>query len=381
MEILALSAYHGGSHEQFLSQWQHHSRHRFTLCTLPARHLKWRMRQAAYGLSQQALALDEAQRSFDVVWTTSLCNAAELRGLLPLRYRSLPFCVYFHENQFDYPSRTKTRDAERGWDVNLPLSNWMSCLAADRLWFNSAYNLHSLLRGAEQVLTKMPDEHSLDSLARIERKSEVQYPGIDFSFFNQPRPENAARPLTVAWIARWEHDKRPDLFARAVLELQRRGVVFELVCLGQQFQNVPQDFLMLKEAMGSALVHFGYADRREFYRDLLLRSDVAVSMAEHEFFGIALLEAVAAGCVPVVPDRLVYQELYPAPCRYPVTNDEILVENVVKQLEALALLKQSQGSLGSISGRVRQEMDLAKFDWVRRARELDLGICDLKRSP
>lgn len=53
----------------------------------------------------------------------------------------------------------------------------------------------------------------------------------------------------------------------------------------------------------------------DYYR-LLAHAKIAVSTAYHEFWGIAQQEAMFLGCVPVVPDRLSYRELYPSMYRY-----------------------------------------------------------------
>jgi glycosyltransferase involved in cell wall biosynthesis len=53
------------------------------------------------------------------------------------------------------------------------------------------------------------------------------------------------------------------------------------------------------------------------YIQLLKMGDVVVSTANHEFFGISVLEAVRAGCRPLVPDRLSYPELFQQKYLYP----------------------------------------------------------------
>jgi len=49
--------------------------------------------------------------------------------------------------------------------------------------------------------------------------------------------------------------------------------------------------------------------KKEYY-DLLSRAKVVVSFALQENFGFSVAEAVYLGCVPVVPNRLVYPEFY-----------------------------------------------------------------------
>jgi glycosyltransferase involved in cell wall biosynthesis len=40
-------------------------------------------------------------------------------------------------------------------------------------------------------------------------------------------------------------------------------------------------------------------------------ADCIVSTAHHEFFGLAVVEAAAAGCLPLLPPRRAYPELFP----------------------------------------------------------------------
>jgi hypothetical protein len=70
------------------------------------------------------------------------------------------------------------------------------------------------------------------------------------------------------------------------------------------------EFEAAAERHRDRIVHMGFLPLEE-YRRHLLDADVVVSTALQEFFGIAVVEAVAAGCFPVVPDRLSYPSLLP----------------------------------------------------------------------
>jgi hypothetical protein len=55
---------------------------------------------------------------------------------------------------------------------------------------------------------------------------------------------------------------------------------------------------------------------KEQYYELLSRSKIAVSFAYQETWGIAMQEAIYSGCIPLVPDRLSYVEMYPGVFRF-----------------------------------------------------------------
>ena len=67
----------------------------------------------------------------------------------------------------------------------------------------------------------------------------------------------------------------------------------------------------------------GFAKNLEDYWSLLKQMDVVVSTANHEFFGIAICEAIWAGAIPIVPDRLSYREHIPGSCRYQTLDDAV----------------------------------------------------------
>jgi len=125
----------------------------------------------------------------------------------------------------------------------------------------------------------------------------------------------AARPRIV-WPHRWEHDKDPETFFAAVTALAQEGLEFEVAVAGQSFRETADSMQLAAAALGDRLVHVGEPETREEYAALLAGSDIAVSTAINEFFGLAMIEACYAGCTPVVPDRLAYPDVYPPEYRY-----------------------------------------------------------------
>lgn len=308
--ILALNPWHGGSHQAFLEGWARHSQHDFTVLPLPAYKWKWRMRHSAVTFAQQLHDQLSDERSgrlaWDVLFCTDMLGLAEFRGLCPEAVRRIPAIVYFHENQLTYPT---LKHEER--DFHFAYSNMTSALAADRVWFNSNYHRDEFLNALRTLLRRMPDFGHEESVDHILKKSEIQHPGIEGPAAQQGAGGNGRRaegPLRIAWASRWEHDKNPELFFAALEELVRLGVPFEINVLGESFRSSPSCFEEARIELSKHIRHWGFADSRADYFRVLSESDVVVSTARHEFFGISVLEAAAVGCRPLVPRALAYPE-------------------------------------------------------------------------
>ncbi|MFW6158005.1 MAG: tRNA-queuosine alpha-mannosyltransferase domain-containing protein [Planctomycetota bacterium] len=306
MRILALEPYYGGSHRAFLDGWIAHSRHRWTVLGLPAFKWKWRMRHAPITFADEVAERVESGGAWDVVFCSDMLNLAECRGLTHESVRHLPAVAYFHENQLTYPVRVED---ER--DYQYCFSNIATALAADAAWFNSAFHRDEFLDAIPRFLEKLPDHQAeLGAVvARIRQRAAVHPPGIEPIDAPGRAEGRAGAPLRILWAARWEFDKAPEVFFEAVRRLRDRGIAFRLSVIGEQFRARPAVFDRAQTEFAGRIDRWGYQEGRAAYERALAEADVVVSTALHEFFGISIVEAVAAGCYPVVPRRLAYPEV------------------------------------------------------------------------
>ena len=325
--ILLLEPYYGGSHKAFLLGLQQQLDCRCTLVSLPARKWKMRMQLAAPWFAERIVEMiaqnNNQGKSFAGILTSTFLDTAVLRSLLAAQGICLPLAIYFHENQFCYPGQVHDPGMFQFASIN-----FTSALCADRLAFNSRYNLETFLDGIHFYLKKSADMELCHLEEQIRAKSVILYPGIDFQQIDAQLKGTPAEELedkegegenkepVIVWNHRWEHDKDPETFFLTLFELALE-YSFQVIVLGQQFRHQPEIFAQAKTVLGDRLIHCGYVKSREGYARLLRRGDFVVSTARHEFFGISVLEGVRAGCRPVVPDRLSYRELFPKEYRYP----------------------------------------------------------------
>ena len=361
MRVLALNPFHGGSHRAFLDGWMANSQHRFTLLTLPARHWKWRMRHAAVTFAETASQLRVDGECWDAVLTTDMLNLAEFRGLCPAEICRLPSVVYFHENQLTYPVVTAE---ER--DLHFAFTNLTTSLAATRVWFNSAFHRDEYHAALDAWRRRLPGDLPTGIVEGLRRKSRVEPPAIERF---QPRETRRGGPLRLVWAARWEHDKAPDTFFTALESLENRGCDFRVSVLGESFSAVPPCFSRARRHFADRIDHWGFLPDHRTYRSVLQDADVVVSTAHHEFFGLAVVEAVAAGCFPMVPNRLAYPEVLG---REPVFFHDGTARDLAHQLERLAD-RVRDGVIWEGVSRPCERLN-ERYGWKQRAPAMDDAI-------
>ena len=299
MNVLALQPYYGGSHQALLDGWIEVSRHDWTCLTLPAHHWKWRMRHASITFADM---LQDDDRDFDVIFCSDMLNLATFRGLAPRRFANVPAVVYFHENQLTYPDQYRTQR-----DYHYAFDNFQTVLAADAVWFNSAYHYHEFFTACRQFLERFPDYSLAAKLDDVAHRVSVLSPGLPE--LDVATRQKISQPPHIVWAARWEQDKNPDDFFAAMFQLKRNGIDFRLSVAGETFRDTPTIFDQARHELADRIEHWGYLPGRQDYFALLQSSDLFVSTAIHEFFGIAAAESILAGNLPVLPNRLAYPEL------------------------------------------------------------------------
>uniref|UniRef100_A0A3Q3E6S9 tRNA-queuosine alpha-mannosyltransferase n=1 Tax=Labrus bergylta TaxID=56723 RepID=A0A3Q3E6S9_9LABR len=269
--------------------------------TLPAKKWHWRARTAALHFSQNIPIC----HSYRVLFSSSVLNLCELVALRPDLSR-LKKVLYFHENQLVYPVR---KDQDR--DFQYGYNQVLSCLVSDVVVFNSTFNMESFLSSISSFMKKIPDHRPKDLDLLIRPKCMVLY-----------------YPLQFPDVSR-EHDKHPELFFSTLIKLKDRKLNFQLSVLGETFTDVPEIFCEARRQLDAHILNWGYLSGKEEYLRVLCEADVVVSTAKHEFFGVAMLEAVHCGCYPLCPKALVYPEIFPAEYLYSTP------EQLCKRLQGL----------------------------------------------
>lgn len=365
MKILFLEPFYGGSHKAVADGFARSSRHQVDIVSLAPRFWKWRMRGSALAFVRQVKHVN----AYDLVFATAMVDVTDFKALAGPKCP--PVVLYFHENQLSYPLAPGERR-----DFHLGFTNIISALAADAVFFNSQFHQADFFSAAKRLIRKMPDVRPGWVLDDIQAKTGVLYPGIDLApdacGVSKASPNSLDRPLVI-WNHRWEYDKNPKAFFSVLERLKHRGVPFYLAVMGERYGTVPDDFKGIEQRFAGELLVCGYQEQAEDYRKWLAKGCVVISTAIQENFGISVMEAVAHGCMPLLPNRLSYPELIPGHLKSDVIyQDDADLES---RLEHILVNPDAYGDTAAALS-----AHAAGFSWKYMADEWDRGVSRTIRS-
>lgn len=315
MRILLVEPWLTGSHQAWAEGYRDASRHDVDIVGLPGELWRWRLRGGALPLAEAVTTWVDIHGQPDLLLISGLVDVAELLGLARRNLSpDVGVVIYQHESQLVYPV------AEGNFDNGAALRNWMSWCAADLVLFNSYHHLRAVTGALPGFIGSLPDRTHEPQIETVLSKFEVFPVGVDLSPIpiggdRRARADRCGHPV-ILWPHRWERDKDPEVFLRALGKLKEAELDFGLVLAGQDPPSgstaAAEERARAEDEFADHIVIAGDLDRQTYLQHLST-ADLVVSCARHEFFGVAVVEAVAAGCVPLLPDALSYPELIRPP--------------------------------------------------------------------
>jgi glycosyltransferase involved in cell wall biosynthesis len=347
LRVIVCEPYFTGSHRAWAEGLAANSTHDVRLVTHHGGFWRWRMQGAALTLAAEIRELAAAWGRPDVLVVSDMVHVPALLGLARDAVAGVPVVVYFHENQLTYP----TPDGEPV-DHTYAMTNWLSMASADRVVFNSEHHRRDVLTALPKLLRQFPDHRHTSLIDDVTARARVLPVGVDTERFGGPRPDND--PPVVLWNHRWEYDKDPATFFAALDAVAGSGVDFRLIVAGESYQTVPPAFESARRRFSDRIVSFGTVADAD-YPALLRQADIVVSTARHEFFGVAVLEAVTAGALPLLPHRLSYPELVPHP------HDIYLYDGPTELVAALRWALTDHARRRTAAALAREHVE--RYDW------------------
>jgi tRNA G18 (ribose-2'-O)-methylase SpoU/glycosyltransferase involved in cell wall biosynthesis len=366
------------------SSSQNQQQHDIRLTVIPGDRWKFRMMAAAAELESQ-IALDD-----EIVVVDAMIDLTVLVALLkshrPPHQCPLLF-QYFHENQMTTPFTSQDRDYHQNQNQNQThwhygMAHWRSLLVADGCIFNSQTHLEDFSKALPKVLKEQCPRDAIEWQLQkchelLSTKCTVLRSGLELEELLQLRTTRTTRTTktedtvkaksdetptqtkivpVILWNARLEEDKNPGDFL-ALLRSIPPTIPFQLIILGTDPSKGQQWLTQIREAFDGRILHMGWCEDRTEYAQWLQQASIVISTANHETFGISIIESIYTGALPLLPNRLSYPEiLAPLDDRW----KELLLYSSVQEgaTKLLALLQVVMDSTMD-SNSVHQELQAA----------------------
>lgn len=329
MRCLLLESFYGGSHKVWADKLMKIFDGRMTMLSLPDRFWKWRMEGSAWEFAKQYRALN---REFDCIVFSDLINVSLFLSFAKIDRSKTKLILYMHENQLSYPQSFEMHEKDIERDRHYGFIDIMNAMIVDQVIFNSKFHQYDFSKEIEPFLDAFPDTPIDFSREGLLKKSRIIPIPLALNEIID-RPKAYRKTKTILWNHRWEYDKNPELFFNTLIDLQEEGCNFNVHIIGQKYKRYPEIFDKAKRVLEDKVLSFGFIKSREEYLNLLHKSDIYPVCSFHDFFGISVVEAIASGIKPLLPNRLVYPE-HLSPDIYPNSfySDDLEFKDKLKRL-------------------------------------------------
>jgi len=305
MRIAIIDPFYDVSHSIWSEGLKSNSSHEIEIYSLSAVHWKWKMASGAITLANR---VNNDRQEYDLFVVTDMLDVGLFKSLLAELNGDKPVLLYFHENQLTYPKSEIDADTSLARDHHYAWINFTSALVSDHVSFNSNYHKSSFLSALPSFIDQFPAAGLISRIDKIESKCSVLSIGLDLRVIKQ---QNHSESPIILWNHRWESDKNPDSFYRGLQHLSKEKIDFRLIVCGKEYQNRPVAFDKIELEFSDQIIHWGYAQNRTHYWELLSQADISLVTSKQDFFGISVVESIHAGCIPILPNRLAYPEHIP----------------------------------------------------------------------
>ena len=250
--VLIVEPYGSDSHRAWAEGLATHLDHDVrTIIDRPQR-WRWALRYGAVALAQQIDRLCADGWVPEVAIISGMVHTSALVGLARDSLRNARIVSYFHETQLRYPD-FDVAGRQRVASDEFALVNASSMAVSDVSVFNSAYHRDEAMAGLVRLFSDKPD--AAPSVA-----TRVLSIGIDVA----PRaPQTSSNELPlIVWNHRWDHDKNPQGFFRALEAVEHLS--WRLAVVGDNERIDPQEFNMARERFADRIEHWGYLERASY---------------------------------------------------------------------------------------------------------------------
>jgi len=356
LRFLFLEPFFGGSHKEFSEGLVSNSRYQIDLLTMTERNWRWRMRGASLHFANKISSIE----SYDGIIVSDMMNLADFKALVGAKCP--PVLAYFHENQITYPPVPGEKN-----EFYFGIINLTTALVADRILFNSKMHLEAFSKGILSFINKVPDYNPKWVKEKIHSKSNCLYPGCRFSSEQETFHQKENKIPLIIWNHRWGFDKNAKVFFEAIDKVFENNLDVNLALMGDNFTMIPDEFSEAKKKYGDRIVQFGFVEKREDYINWLKKGSIVISTANHENFGIAMVEAMRFGCIPLLPKRLSYPEILPEKF-----HKSFLYKNKYELVEKLSFIIKNISKFDDMRKKISASM--ARFSWENLIEKYDIEL-------